>query len=92
MGALTTESVVGKLHRLILVLLLMTSLCLISGANRSSAVQIGAAVSGGYDSNAVLSDKPICGPADISINGSSLPWPAGRTKMLLQHLIHTNKQ
>ena len=57
MGMLTTKSVAGKLKRLTLVLLLMTGLCLIPGVNRSSAVQIGAALSGGYDSNAVLSDE-----------------------------------
>jgi len=55
MGALTTEPVAGKLKRWTPVLLLMTGLCLIPGVNRSFAAQIGAAVAGGYDSNAVLS-------------------------------------
>lgn len=55
METATNQGGIKKPCPSLLILLLMTGLCLIPGVNRSSAVQIGAEISGGYDSNAVLS-------------------------------------
>jgi|GEM_PF-4677898 hypothetical protein len=57
MKTLKNEPDAGKFFLFILVFLLMTGLFLILGINRSSAVEISAEASGGYDSNAVLSEE-----------------------------------
>jgi hypothetical protein len=57
MKALTNHPDTGKFSIFILSFLLMACLCLILGINRSSALEISAEASGGYDSNAVLSEE-----------------------------------
>jgi len=57
MDNLANAVIDAALYKSVLVLLLMASLCLIPGVNRSLAVQLGTEVSGGYDSNAALTDE-----------------------------------